>query len=263
METAKQNGVAVNGVNGVNGVSPVTEELLNDVHAKLHDEGAKETVLARISTVTKPGITRDEVMDQYSDWVKNSDYEDIVTGVGGYVGHKVAVKYFTDHYPADKRGEARVLDVGAGTGMVARGLRENGFTHIDALDPSDAMLSVAKKDNLYDNYICEFLTDKQLPIPADSYDGVTAAACFSANHVPCAALHELIRIVKPGGLITIVTRIDYLSYVPEYKDRLEPLMQQLEKEGKWKLLERVIGPRFYLDKESIIWTHQVKVKSSE
>ena len=35
----------------------------------------------------------------------------------------------------------------------------------------------------------------------DSYDGVTAAACFSANHVPCAALHELIRIVKPGELI--------------------------------------------------------------
>lgn len=66
-----------------------------------------------------------------------------------------------------------------------------------------------------------------------------------------------------GGLITIVTRIDYLSDVPEYKDRLEPLMQQLEKEGKWKLLERVVGPRFYLDKESIIWTHQVTVKSSQ
>ena len=46
----------------------------------------------------------------------------IVTGVGGYVGHKVAVKYFTDHYPADKRAEAKVLDVGAGTGMVARGV---------------------------------------------------------------------------------------------------------------------------------------------
>ena len=47
----------------------------------------------------------------------------VVTGVGGYVGHKVAVKYFTDHYPADKRAEAKVLDVGAGTGMVARGVR--------------------------------------------------------------------------------------------------------------------------------------------
>ena len=84
METAKQNGVLTNGVqngtsNGVtNGVSNgVTEELLNDVHAKLHDENAKETVLARISTVTKPGITRKDVVDQYSDWVQNSDYEDV------------------------------------------------------------------------------------------------------------------------------------------------------------------------------------------
>ena len=33
---------------------------------------------------------------------------------------------------------------------------------------------------------------------ADTYDGVTAAGCFSPGHVPCAALHELIRIVKPG-----------------------------------------------------------------
>ena len=32
----------------------------------------------------------------------------------------------------------------------------------------------------------------------DTYDGVTAAGCFSPGHVPCAALHELIRIVKPG-----------------------------------------------------------------
>lgn len=261
MDTTIQNGVAVNGV--TNGVNQVTEELLDDIHAKLHDEDAKETVFARIATVTKPGITSTDVINQYREWVEKSDYEEIVTGVGGYVGHKVAVKYFTDNFPAEKRAEARILDVGAGTGMVARGLREQGFRHIDALDPSESMLSVAKKENLYDNYIVEFLTDKQLPIPADSYDGVTAAACFSANHVPCAALHELIRIVKPGGLITIVTRIDYLSDVPEYKDRLEPLMQQLEKEGKWKLLERVVGPRFYLDKESIIWTHQVTVKSSQ
>lgn len=48
-------------------------------------------------------------------------------------------------------------------------LREQGFRHIDALDPSESMLSVAKKENLYDNYIVEFLTDKQLPIPAGQW----------------------------------------------------------------------------------------------
>ena len=43
-------------------------------------------------------------------------------------------------------------------------LRAQGFEHIDALDPSATMLSVAKKNNLYENYFCEFLTDKELPI---------------------------------------------------------------------------------------------------
>ena len=42
------------------------------------------------------------------------------------MGHKVAVKYFTDHFPADKRAEAKILDVGAGTGMVARGVSSFG-----------------------------------------------------------------------------------------------------------------------------------------
>ena len=43
-------------------------------------------------------------------------------------------------------------------------LRKKGFCHIDALDPSEDMLSIARKDNLYENYYCEFLTEKQLPI---------------------------------------------------------------------------------------------------
>ena len=76
MEKVKQNGVVANGV-ATNGVSKVSDELLNDVNAKLTDETAKETVLARISTVTKPGITKEDVVNSYADWVQNSDYEDV------------------------------------------------------------------------------------------------------------------------------------------------------------------------------------------
>ena len=46
----------------------------------------------------------------------------IVTGVGAYIGHELAVQHFKKHFPADRRTEARILDVGAGTGMVARGV---------------------------------------------------------------------------------------------------------------------------------------------
>ena len=59
-------------------------------------------------------------------------------------------------------------------------LRKEGFCHIDALDPSKAMLAVAKKDDLYENYIYEFITDKQLPIESGkSYRQFKAGKLFS------------------------------------------------------------------------------------
>ena len=72
MQNGVQNGVTNGGSSGV-----VTEELLNDVNAKLTDENAKETVLAIVSSITKPGNTKEDVIDKYSDWVKNSDYEGV------------------------------------------------------------------------------------------------------------------------------------------------------------------------------------------
>ena len=65
---------------------------------------------------------------------------------------------FSETFPRGSRNEVKVLDVGAGTGMVARGLRAEGFRHIDAVDASEAMLSVARRDNLYDNYYCEIFS---------------------------------------------------------------------------------------------------------
>ena len=48
-------------------------------------------------------------------------------------------------------------------------LREQGFRHIDALDPSEEMMNVARTDKLYEKYFCEFLTEKQLPIESSKY----------------------------------------------------------------------------------------------
>ena len=54
-----------------------SDDILNNFDAKLLCENAKKTVLERISTVTKPGITREEVVDQYSNWVEKSNYEQV------------------------------------------------------------------------------------------------------------------------------------------------------------------------------------------
>ena len=63
-------------------------------------------------------------------------------------------------------------------------LRQQGFCHIDALDPSEDMLALARKDALYENYICEFITDKQLPIPpGESYPPLSWLLIISTMRV--------------------------------------------------------------------------------
>lgn len=60
-----------------------------------------------------------------------------------------------------------------------------------------------------------------------------------------------------GGHVVIVTRAEHLDTIEEYKGKLEPLMDSLEKEGKWKKIERSIFPRFFLDKDGVLWKYKV------
>lgn len=54
------------------------------------------------------------------------------------------------------------------------------------------------------------------------------------SHVDCSAFPELIRIVKPGGYIVIVTRFRNLETEGKHGDGYSTKMDQLENEGKWK-----------------------------
>ena len=54
-----------------------------------------------------------------------------------------------------------------------------------------------------------------------------------------------------------MTRAEHLKTVEEYRDKLEPLMLQLEREGKWKQIKRDIFQGFFLDKDGIVWKYKV------
>ena len=56
-----------------------------------------------------------------------------------------------------------------------------------------------------------------------------------------------------GGHIVIVTRFKHLQTVDDYRGRLEPLMDKLEAEGKWKKVERKI----LVDKKGILWKYKI------
>lgn len=44
--------------------------------------------------------------------------------------------------------------------------------------------------------------------------------------------------VTPGGLVVIVTRLENLQTTADYKDKLEPHMDELEKKGSWRKVRR-------------------------
>jgi len=87
------------------------------------------------------------------------------------------------------------------------------------------------------------------------------AGGMGEGHIPANALNEMIRLVKPGrvdlplykfipnfvivieihlagGRILIVMREEYLSYVSDYTDKLEPLMREFERRGYWKQVNK-------------------------
>ncbi|XP_067685143.1 uncharacterized protein [Haliotis asinina] len=97
----------------------------------------------------------------------------------------------------------------------------------------------AMKKKVYKTYYLEFMDGHHIDdIESDAYDCVVAAGCFNMSLLPCAALLEMVRVVKPGGLVCFAI-FDYnLTAVPEYNNRLEPLMSWLEKEGVWQLIDK-------------------------
>lgn len=97
--------------------------------------------------------------------------------------------------------QAEILDIGAGTGLVAEHLR--GLT-VDALDITPEMLEVARPKGLYRTLILGDLT-KTLTIPDASYDAIVSCGTFTHGHVGPECFPELLRITRPGAVFVCGT----------------------------------------------------------
>ncbi|XP_071091007.1 methyltransferase-like protein 27 [Haliotis cracherodii] len=201
------------------------------------------------------GISMQECVEYYSKWAENGKYDQDLCSKR-YRGPVIAANVLTEHF-CDKIPETKILDVATGTGLVGKELQARGFKHLDALEPATGMLEQARKTNIYTNLYCEFLDGKRLPIEDDTYNCCVTSGGMGEGHIPCHGLHELIRITKPGGLICIVMREEYLTHVKEYHERLEPLMKKLEDDGKLKQLSREIVSRYSYDNNGVVYKLQI------
>ncbi|XP_066971944.1 methyltransferase-like protein 27 [Macrobrachium rosenbergii] len=214
----------------------------------------QKTAREVIDRCTEPGITPDKVVETYSEWAQ---YYDELVDSDGYKGCKIVADEVASRIPEDKRGTFKVIDVGAGTGGVGRLLRDKGFSNIDAIEPSKGMMDLLKKTGAYTNTYEEFLGVGQNSLLKDAYDVLVTAGCFAPGHLPVKGIDDMIRITKPGGLVTIVMRKEFLDHVEEYKDRLIPYMDEMERQEKWIKEDVEIVPEYACQLDGILFTYRV------
>ena len=109
-----------------------------------------------------------------------------------------------DNFPEKSKDDLKIIDVGAGTGLIGIELQTLGYSDLHALDISPEMLKEAKKRNIYKRFFCVALTDKQISeIQTGEFDALICAGTLLAGHIRAAALDEMVRIVKHGMNVVV------------------------------------------------------------
>ncbi len=95
---------------------------------------------------------------------------------------------------------ARVLDVGAGRGAVARAALDRGC-EVTAVDASAGMVARLRAD--HPSITARQLDAGRLDFPDGSFDVVTAGFLVQVLDDPAAALAEFRRVLTPGGTVAL------------------------------------------------------------
>jgi ubiquinone/menaquinone biosynthesis C-methylase UbiE len=119
-----------------------------------------------------------------------------------YNGAEIVVSCFLELNCAK---DSRILDVGAGTGIIGSLLKNYGYDNIDGLDASQKMLDLAKEKNCYKNLINTIVSpNTKLPIENKTYDVIIMAGVLCPGHISIDAFNEILRITKSGIIESII-----------------------------------------------------------
>ncbi len=125
---------------------------------------------------------------------------------------------------------ARLLDVGAGSGLIGEALKAAGYDNLVALDPSPGMLRQAAAKGVYRRHLEMALGTAALRTGLRC-DAALAAGVFKAGHAPPQALACLLGLVRPGGII--ILNLD----VGEGAAAYDGIARRLAADCKWRFLK--------------------------
>jgi uncharacterized SAM-dependent methyltransferase/ubiquinone/menaquinone biosynthesis C-methylase UbiE len=197
--------------------------------------------------------SQEDLRALYADWADtyDEDHEAI-----GFFGHVRAARLLAAYVPfADV---AAVLDAGAGTGAAGVELNKLGFGNLTAVDLSTEMLERADAKGVYQHLVQADLGLPLDPFPSSHFDAAILVGVFSFGQAPAHALDEIVRVVKPGGVVVFTMRTDFFEQdAMGVRSRLDAL----ERRGAWQQAE-VTEPEQYLPKKDPsalfrVWCYRV------
>ena len=96
--------------------------------------------------------------------------------------------------------QIKIIDAGAGTGLIGVELKKLGYTNLCALDISAEMLTEAKKKEIYTEFICTSLNGQPIPqIKSGQFDALICGGALITGRIGSSAFVEMIRMVQTGG----------------------------------------------------------------
>ncbi len=169
--------------------------------------------------------SNDELEQAYDAWADRYD-EDVFQR--GYMLPAITAGYVGRHVPAN----AKIVDAGAGTGIIGRVLNGMGHDDITGFDLSNGMLKIARDTGVYTELDRQVIGEP-LKYESNSFDACVSVGTFTEGHAPSSGFDEIARIVKPGGHFIVTIRPDI--YENEgYQDKVA----EMTKAGKMKLVEK-------------------------
>ncbi len=153
-------------------------------------------------------------------------------------------------------GEAQgiVLEVGAGGGQNFPFYDVERVVRVEATEPDDAMLEVARR-RLASVPVPIMLTKaavEVLPFPDAQFDSVVATLVFCSVGEPMLGLHEIWRVLKPGGMLLLIEHVRAQGKVTAWvQDALVPVTTRLAGNCHWNRDTRraVLSAGFLLRQE--------------